>query len=103
MRRVPFLILFGVFTCGVLAAQDIPKVVTSHVNCAVKPPVYDDWYQQTRLAEGEPYVAPDKRRQQILDNHHRLKLQMTLDEVPLHFLRTHTCASSSIDRVLSDA
>jgi len=51
------------------------------VNCAVKPPVYDDWYQQTRLAEGEPYVAPEKRKQQILDNYHRLKLQMTLDEV----------------------
>jgi len=102
MRRVSILILFGAFTYGLLGAQDVRKVVTSHVDCAVKPPVYDDWYQ-TRLAQGEPYVAPDKRKQQILDNYHRLKLQMTLDEVPLHFLRTHTFASSSIDRVLSDA
>jgi hypothetical protein len=81
MKRILFLILFGVFTCGVLAAQDVPRVVTSHVNCGVKPPVYNDWYQQTGLSESEPYVAPDKRKQQILDNYHNLKLQMTLDEV----------------------
>jgi hypothetical protein len=81
MKRILFLILFGVFTCGVLAVQDVPKVVTSHVNCAVKSPVYNDWYQQTRLSEGEPYVAPNKHKQQILDNYHSLKLQMTLDEV----------------------
>jgi len=81
MKRMLFLILFGAFTCGLLAAQDVPKVVTSHGSCAVKPPGYDDWYQQTRLSEGEPYVAPDKRKQQILDNYHSLKLQMTLDEV----------------------
>jgi hypothetical protein len=81
MKRRLFLILLWAFTCGVLSAQDVPRIVTSHANCAIVPPAYDEWYQQTRLSEGEPYVAPDKRKHQILDNYHSLKLRMTLDEV----------------------
>jgi hypothetical protein len=80
MKRMLFLILLGAFSCGLLVTQDVPKVVTSHANCAVRPPGFDDWYQQTRLSEGGPYVAPDKRKHQILDNYHSLKLQMTLNK-----------------------
>ena len=81
MKRISFLILFVAATYGLLAAQDVPPAVSSHVNCAVEPPHYGQWYQQTRLSNGEPYDAADKRKQQILDNYHRLKLQMSLDEV----------------------
>jgi|HubBroStandDraft_1064217.scaffolds.fasta_scaffold00003_88 hypothetical protein len=76
-----FLTLFGAATCGVLAAQDVQTVVPSDVNCVANQPVYNDWYQQTRLSDGEPYIAPSKRKQRILDNYHGLKLQMPLDEV----------------------
>ena len=56
MKRMLLLILLGAFTCGVLSAQDVPRVVTSQLNCPVKSTVYEDWYQKTRLSEGEPYV-----------------------------------------------
>jgi hypothetical protein len=42
---------------------------------------FEQWYQQTRLSAGDPYVAEAKRKQQMLDNFRRLKLQMPLDEV----------------------
>lgn len=81
MKSALFLILFAIATCVVLAAQDVPHVVASDVNCAVNPRHYEDWYEQTRLSEGKPYVAPEKRKQQILENYHGLRLQMPLDEV----------------------
>ena len=81
MKRLSFLILFIAATCGVFAAQNVPPAVTSHVHCAVEPPHYDRWYQQTRLPFGEPYVAASKRKHQIVGSYHRLKVQMPMDEV----------------------
>ncbi|MGA8273551.1 MAG: hypothetical protein WB919_18455 [Candidatus Sulfotelmatobacter sp.] len=81
MKRSLFPILFAIAIRVALAAQDVPHVVSSDVNCAVSPRRYEDWYQQTHLPEHKPYVAPEKRRQQILENYHGLRLQMGLDDV----------------------
>jgi hypothetical protein len=81
MRRALFLILFIAATRRALPAQDVPPAVTSHVKCATELPSYVHWYQQTRLPYGEPYVAANKRKQQLLENYARLKLEMPQHEV----------------------
>lgn len=80
MKRMLYVILLALATCSLLKAQGVPHAVSSQVNCAVQPPRYEQWYQQTHLSDGEPYVAA-KRKQQILDNYQRLKLQMPMGEV----------------------
>ena len=81
MKRLCCLILSVAVVFVAVEAQEVPHSVTTQVSCAVQPTRYDQWYQLTRLSAGEPYVAADKRRQQILDNYHRLKLEMPLEEV----------------------
>jgi hypothetical protein len=50
-------------------------------NCPSGLPGYGEWFQQTRLPRGEPYVAPDERKQQIVGQYRKLKLHMSLEEV----------------------
>src|SRR5258708_30716476 len=69
--------------CFALAAQNSPAAVVFHGNCANDLPRYQQWFQQTRLPYGEPYLAPGKRKQQILDHYPKLKLQMSLEEVEI--------------------
>jgi hypothetical protein len=81
MKTTIFSILLMAATREVCAGQNVPPAVTSHVHCAVELPQYAQWYQQTPLSNGEPYVALDKRKHQIIGSYHRLKVQMSLDEV----------------------
>jgi hypothetical protein len=72
---------FVAVTCGVLAAQTSPPEVVFHGNCENGLPHYQQWFQKTRLPQGEAYLAPDKRKQQMLSGYPKLKLQMSLEEV----------------------
>jgi len=67
--------------CSSLAAQNSPPAVAFRGNCANKLPTYHEWFQQTRLPYSEPYLAPGKRKQRILEHYSKLKLQMSLEEV----------------------
>lgn len=80
MNRIGFVILLVVAMCCVLEAQTSPPPVVFHGNCATALPRFEEWYQRTRLPH-EPYVVTDKRKQQMLDNYPKLKLQMSLDDV----------------------
>ncbi len=76
-------ILFATAVSCTLAGQSSPAAVVFHGNCANDLPRYQQWFQQTRLPYGEPYLAPGKRKQQILDHYPKLKLQMSLEEVEI--------------------
>lgn len=60
--------------------QSSPPVVVFHGTCANDLQRFEDWYQTTRLPYGEPYVVTEKRKQQLLENYPKLKLQMSLEE-----------------------
>jgi len=78
----PSMVTIFVFaTFCVLAAQSSPPAVVFHGNCANGLPTYQVWFQQTRLPYSEPYLAPEKHRQQVLEQYSKLKLQMSLEEV----------------------
>jgi hypothetical protein len=74
---------FVTVICCALAAQNSPPAVVFHGNCASDLPRYQHWFQQTRLPYGDPYLAPGKRKQEILDHYPKLKLQMSLEEVEI--------------------
>jgi hypothetical protein len=44
-------------------------------------PGLQDWYQHTRLPQGEPYSAPPSRQQELLKDYPKLKLAMSMTEV----------------------
>jgi hypothetical protein len=73
--------LFILSTLRVLAAQSSPPAVVFHGKCPNELPSYQEWFQQTRLPYSEPYLAPDKRRAQVLEQYSKVKLQMSLEEV----------------------
>jgi len=81
MLRTRIMLPFVAVTCGVLAAQTSPPEVVFHGNCENGLPHYQQWFQKTRLPQGEAYLAPDKRKQQMLSGYPKLKLQMSLEEV----------------------
>jgi len=81
MLRARIIIPFVAVICGGLAAQTSPPAVLVHGNCENGLPNYQKWFQKTRLPQGETYVAPDKRKQQILNGYPKIKLQMSLEEV----------------------
>ena len=58
-----------------------PPAVVFYGKCANELPSYPQWFQQTRLPYSEPYLAPDARKQEILEQYPRLRLQMSLEEV----------------------
>ena len=74
------LVIVACISCG-LVAQDIPPAVTSHMTCAAQPVRFAQWYEQTRLSQGEPYLAETKRKQRILENYAKLKLHMPMEDV----------------------
>ena len=80
MKRIAFVILLVAAVCCVLEAQTSPPDLVFHGNCSTGLPRFEEWYQQTRLPH-DPYVAADKRKQQILENYPKLKLQMSLEDV----------------------
>jgi len=80
MKRIAFVILLVAATRCILEAEaSAPPVVVRH-NCATGLPRFEEWFERTGLPH-EPYVVTDKRKQQMLDNYPRLKLQMSLEDV----------------------
>jgi hypothetical protein len=78
------LALIAFTICSSLAGQNsAPPAVVFRGNCAHEPelPQYQDWFRQTRLPYGEPYVAQGKRKAQLAEQYSNLKLQMSLEEV----------------------
>lgn len=65
--------------CAVVAQSSPPSAVFSGT-CTSDLPRFEDWYPTTRLPNGELYVATEKRKQQVLENYPKLKLQMSLEE-----------------------
>jgi hypothetical protein len=71
-----------VFAVGwALAAQNSPPAGVFRGNCADEVSGFQEWFQETRLSSGEPYLAPSKRREQVLEHDSKLGLQMSLQEV----------------------
>jgi hypothetical protein len=64
-----------------LAAQNSPPAAVFRGNCADEVPGFQEWFQETRLPSGEPYLARSKRREQVLEHYSKLRLQMSLQEV----------------------
>jgi hypothetical protein len=80
MKRISFVVLFVAAMWCVLEAQTSPPAAVFHGNCANGLPRFEEWYAQTRLPN-QPYVVADKRKQQMLENYPKLKLQMSLEDV----------------------
>jgi len=79
--RTSLMILFVFAVWGALAAQNSPPPAALRGNCTDEAPGFQEWFHQTRLSYGEPYFAPSKRREQVLDHYSKLALQMSLEEV----------------------
>ena len=79
--KTSMLVFFVSALCCVVAAQTSPPAVVFHGNCANKHPSFQEWFRQTKLPYGETYVARAERREQILGQYSKLKLQMSLEEV----------------------
>jgi hypothetical protein len=80
MRRISFVVLLVAAMWCVLEAQTSPLAAVFHGNCANGLPRFEEWYAQSRLPN-QPYVVADKRKQQMLENYRKLKLQMSLEDV----------------------
>jgi hypothetical protein len=70
-----------VFAGCALAAQNSPPAGVFRGNCADEVSGFQEWFQETRLSSGEPYLAPSKRREQVLEHYSKLGLQRSLQEV----------------------
>lgn len=79
--KTSILVFFVSAICFVVAAQTSPPAVVFHGNCPNKHPSFQEWFRQTKLPYGETYVARAERREQILGQYSKLKLQMSLEEV----------------------
>jgi hypothetical protein len=81
MRTSIIVTLFIFAICSALAAQNSPPAAVFRGHCSDGVASYREWFQQTPLPHGEPYFAPGKRKEQILERYSKLKLQMSLEEV----------------------
>jgi hypothetical protein len=81
MASKAFLLAVAVAFCCSLKAQTSVPSVLFRGNCETGLPRFEDWYRQTRLPQGEPYVAAQDRKQQTTNNYLKVKLQMSLAEV----------------------
>jgi hypothetical protein len=70
-----------VFAGCALAAQNSPPAGVFRGNCADEVSGFQEWFQETRLSSGEPYLAPSKRREQVVEHYSKLGLQRSLQEV----------------------
>ncbi|HSZ02631.1 MAG TPA: hypothetical protein VK788_24260 [Terriglobales bacterium] len=64
-----------------LAAQTSVPNVIFRAKCDTGLPRFEDWYRETRLGGGEPYVAVEGRKQHLMNNYPKLKLQMSVADV----------------------
>jgi hypothetical protein len=76
-----FLFALAVSLGWALEAQTSVPAVIFHGKCETGLPRFEEWFQQTRLPQGEPYVAAQDRKQQTTNNYPKLKLQMSMAEV----------------------
>src|SRR5260370_19746051 len=79
--RMLILASFIAAICCALAAQTSPPDVVFHGNCPTKSPSFQEWFRQTQLPYGDAYIARGERKEQILRQYSKLKLQMSLEEV----------------------
>jgi hypothetical protein len=82
--KTSILALTALVICCSLAGQNsTPPAVVFRGNCASEPdlPKYQEWFRQTRLPYGQPYVAQGKRKEQLAEQYSNLKLQMSMEEV----------------------
>ena len=68
------------FCCALEAQTSVPSVVL-HGNCGADLPRFEEWFRDTRLAQGQPYVAAQDRSRKTTTNYPKLKLQMSMSEV----------------------
>ena len=68
------------FCCSLAAQTSVPSVVFRG-KCDTGLPRFEDWYQQTRLPKGEPYLAAEGRKRELLDSYPKVKLDMSMAEV----------------------
>jgi hypothetical protein len=80
MKRISFVVLLVAAMWCVLQAQTSPPAAVFHGNCSSGLPRFEEWYAQTRLPN-QPYVVADKRKQRMLENYPKLKLQMSLEDL----------------------
>jgi hypothetical protein len=76
-----FFLAVAVACCCSLVAQTSAPNVVFRGKCDTGLPRFEDWFQQTPLAKGEPYVAPQSRQQELLNKYPKLKLAMSMTEV----------------------
>ena len=76
-----FLLAVAAASCCSLVAQTSAPNVVFRGKCESALPRYGDWFQQTRLPKGEPYVAAQGRQQELLNKYPKLKLAMSMTEV----------------------
>jgi len=67
--------------CFALEAQTSVPSVSLHGNCGTDLPRFEEWFRDTRLAQGQPYVAAQDRSHKTITNYPNLKLQMSMSEV----------------------
>jgi hypothetical protein len=80
VKQVSRRMLVLITTLCAAAAQEVPSAVI-HGDCTNELPRYQQWYQTTKLAYGEPYSVPAERKEQILRNYPKLQIGMSLEEV----------------------
>ena len=75
MKRLIMLMAACAMMAGSVVTQNPPSVVV-HRSCPTNLPDYKQWLQQAGL----PYIAGDKRKQQIIENYSKLELRMSASE-----------------------
>ena len=80
VKQVSRRMLVLITTLCAAAAQEVPSAVI-HGDCTNELPRYQQWYQTTKLAYGEPYSVPAERKEQVLRNYPKLQIGMSLEEV----------------------
>jgi hypothetical protein len=78
MQRL--ILLLTVISSSLVGQNSVPPVVF-HGTCESDLPRYKQWYEETRLPYGETYTATTERKQRVLDDYPKLKLQMLRKEV----------------------
>ncbi len=68
------------FCCTLEAQTSVPSVVF-HGNCGADLPRFEEWFRDTRLAQGQPYVAAQDRSRKTITNYPKLNLEMSMSEV----------------------
>jgi hypothetical protein len=64
-----------------LISQQSPPAYEVHGHCEDGLPHFQSWFNSTGLPSGQPYVAKSDRKERVLDNYSKLKLEMTMSQV----------------------